>query len=305
MKRAFTLIELLVVIAIIAILAAILFPVFAQAKVAAKKAKGLAEIKQMATATIIYQSDFDDLFPLGYGFDASCANGGWCLNYYHAVPADWRPGFPQSYVDRALQNPVNSTQPYRKNYQMVKIDAGTTKSLAVTYTGALKTPADTGYTYNGLLSGYNGTAVNQISSTPMWHAMYGNINVKGFNISSPALYCTNGAAACNYVPATASCSGANGTWTVVIIEATQAAFGSHHIYGNGENWTYTDSSAKFKKLGMQLNGASDFRNDPWTRYDSGARPGGGWYDQWYCHMYAFTPDWDGQAPTAPYEEVWY
>lgn len=63
-RRAFTLIELLVVIAIIAILAAILFPVFAQAKAAAKKTTALSNIKQMATATAIYSSDADDVVPL-------------------------------------------------------------------------------------------------------------------------------------------------------------------------------------------------------------------------------------------------
>jgi len=63
MKRAFTLIELLVVIAIIAILAAILFPVFAQAKLAAKKTAGLAQSKQIGTATHIYLADSDDVFP--------------------------------------------------------------------------------------------------------------------------------------------------------------------------------------------------------------------------------------------------
>lgn len=60
MKRAFTLIELLVVIAIIAILAAILFPVFAQAKVAAKKSNALSQAKQIGTAWQIYAADFDD-----------------------------------------------------------------------------------------------------------------------------------------------------------------------------------------------------------------------------------------------------
>ena len=57
---AFTLIELLVVIAIIAILAAILFPVFAQAKMAAKKAVDISNMKQMAVAVMLYQNDNDD-----------------------------------------------------------------------------------------------------------------------------------------------------------------------------------------------------------------------------------------------------
>lgn len=60
MKRAFTLIELLVVIAIIAILAAILFPVFAQAKEAAKKTSCLSNNKQLATALYTYAIDYDD-----------------------------------------------------------------------------------------------------------------------------------------------------------------------------------------------------------------------------------------------------
>src|SRR5262245_46502674 len=61
MRKAFTLIELLVVIAIIAILAAILFPVFAQAKEAAKKTACLSNDKQMATALFMYAGDYDDM----------------------------------------------------------------------------------------------------------------------------------------------------------------------------------------------------------------------------------------------------
>ena len=63
MKKAFTLIELLVVIAIIAILAAILFPVFAQAKLAAKKAVSLSNVKQLGLGNIMYEGDVDDTFP--------------------------------------------------------------------------------------------------------------------------------------------------------------------------------------------------------------------------------------------------
>lgn len=63
LRRAFTLIELLVVIAIIAILAAILFPVFAQAKEAAKKTQCVSNTKQTALAAIMYSTDYDDTIP--------------------------------------------------------------------------------------------------------------------------------------------------------------------------------------------------------------------------------------------------
>src|SRR5471030_2561519 len=65
-KRAFTLIELLVVIAIIAILAAILFPVFAQAKEAAKKTSCLSNMKQFSLGSIMYAGDVDDFLVMGW-----------------------------------------------------------------------------------------------------------------------------------------------------------------------------------------------------------------------------------------------
>jgi prepilin-type N-terminal cleavage/methylation domain-containing protein len=69
-RKAFTLIELLVVIAIIAILAAILFPVFAQAKVAAKKTSDLSNQKQIITAVMLYAADEEDMTlpKVRYGF---------------------------------------------------------------------------------------------------------------------------------------------------------------------------------------------------------------------------------------------
>ncbi len=63
-RRAFTLIELLVVIAIIAILAAILFPVFAQAKLAAKKTADISNVKNLSLGINIYLPDNDDVLPM-------------------------------------------------------------------------------------------------------------------------------------------------------------------------------------------------------------------------------------------------
>ncbi len=103
-KSAFTLIELLVVIAIIAILAAILFPVFAQAKAAAKKTVCLSNIKQLTLGHVMYASDNDDTFA------AQASNGyGIGETYFH------------NYIDGAMDptaetNWARGVYPYVKNF---------------------------------------------------------------------------------------------------------------------------------------------------------------------------------------------
>src|SRR5256885_7804819 len=62
-RTGFTLIELLVVIAIIAILAAILFPVFAQAREAARKTSSLSNTKQLGLGVMQYVQDYDEMYP--------------------------------------------------------------------------------------------------------------------------------------------------------------------------------------------------------------------------------------------------
>ena len=102
MKRAFTLIELLVVIAIIAILAAILFPVFAQAKESAKRAECLSNLRQIGFGLEMYLSDFDQRLPDRRDLKQSLP-GGW--KPWNSWPtSDPRAAWASIILDQYLNN---------------------------------------------------------------------------------------------------------------------------------------------------------------------------------------------------------
>lgn len=98
MKKAFTLIELLVVIAIIAILAAILFPVFAQAKAAAKKAAAISNCKQIDLGQIMYSNDYDDMYVPYFSYYSGPPN------YQFGAPSEYWPGLLSTYIQKANTN---------------------------------------------------------------------------------------------------------------------------------------------------------------------------------------------------------
>jgi prepilin-type N-terminal cleavage/methylation domain-containing protein len=306
MRKAFTLIELLVVIAIIAILAAILFPVFAQAKLAAKKTQSLSNIKQMGTAVQIYLGDSDDLFPMAH--HPSDPLGGWSWNRFTPVPASQvvAPTDPAWKVDAANTFVFNSMQPYMKNTQMLQCPSGQVLRTTATYGPAtqpngLVSPT---YTYNGMMQSYSSSAVAASSSLPIfWHG-HGKRSLYGYGYASPWLQCTNTNEPCVYVPASAStcrASGPGSNGETSGYTTNTSNFGTDN-FNASVLMVAADSSARAWKQSLNANTATartDPRRDPWARYGPRGVPCGRYWNTVAgasgCHPYLFRPDWDFES----------
>lgn len=286
MKRAFTLIELLVVIAIIAILAAILFPVFAQAKVAAKKTQDLSNQKQMGTAMQIYLADYDDLFPLAYPYMADQFQ--W-LSYVD-TPHNWDTTETSAYHNAMAAAWPNNMMPYMKNTQILAAPGSVQNSpFGSAIYPANSRPADVGYSFNTLLTQYSSTAVADVAKLRLLTTPYGNRNFKGLTRPGSRLACpTTGA--CSYVPSSPSCSTSiNGQSS----ELSNPNGASMWLYGHGMNAVYVDSHAKFNKVASGATQFSDFRTDFWGRYNAnGVAAWNEWQDTNFCHTLQFMPDFD-------------
>lgn len=139
-RRAFTLIELLVVIAIIAILAAILFPVFAQAREKARTSSCLSNAKQISLGHLMYWQDYDET----------------------AMPSEWHSSAAFPNDQRRWPELV---QPYIKNWQILRCPSDATNVLGIF------TPGPYAWYYNWMswpAYGYNWNYLNQ-SDCSVWH----------------------------------------------------------------------------------------------------------------------------------------
>jgi prepilin-type N-terminal cleavage/methylation domain-containing protein len=273
MKKAFTLIELLVVIAIIAILAAILFPVFAQAKVAAKKTQSLSNLKQSATGFMIYTTDYDDNLPSAYSRVNGSASGVWAA-FGGAYPVGWcNNGFYRDDEDGVHWS--NATEPYRKNPQITEFAGVQTypaMTISVQRVGGPK-PNLVSMGMNGLLSIYSMTAIGDVSQVPLLWPVHGSMNSTGVAYSSPYLNCSTStnASGCRFNPS----AGPNGQTTGLQSGAkwyTDQGGGdfTYWIYGKGYPIVRSDSSVRNIRVGSpsQTVGNNNPFNDPFATYDS-------------------------------------
>ncbi|MCC7492652.1 MAG: prepilin-type N-terminal cleavage/methylation domain-containing protein [Fimbriimonadaceae bacterium] len=192
-RRGFTLIELLVVIAIIAILAAILFPVFAKAREKARQTSCLSNLKQIGNAQMMYSQDYDEmLFPYRTraanpyagqaGVSANAAGRTFfnqLLDPYIKNAQVWRcPSKPNSWVN--IDPAAAETDPAFQSYGGQNSYAANTLycfpadlGLALT---ALKQPADTVILMDGSYYGasFYGQTANVTSSYPNYWQNIGN-----------------------------------------------------------------------------------------------------------------------------------
>ncbi len=295
--QAFTLIELLVVIAIISILAAILFPVFAQAKAAAQKTVDLSQVKQLATAFHLYLADSDDVYP-----QAAVLYPGdqWRPDLLVATPSDWEPGYANFVYDFYSSYWVNSLQPYVKSRVIFSGPAGKDRLFRwAPYKTTAKPYYNNSYSMNGLLSSYPASGVNVPSKLILFGGTRGNQKINGYATSQPHLLCPNPDQPCQFVPSSSSCDGsANGVWS----SAFSVPFGfSMWTYGKGVNVASADGSAKYRRVGSNVRGSTDYRTDWMTQYDEAGRSYTEWQDSNFCHTMLFQPDFDFENFGSPIE----
>jgi len=284
-KKGFTLIELLVVIAIIAILAAILFPVFAQAREKARQTSCLSNNKQFGLGLLMYLQDYDETNAIGAAHGPTL---GWMWNYNLPVPYNYDGTYTagSDKYEAAKVHWGNTIYPYTKNNQIMACPSSPA-ILRPGYEGhpQVVAPAPVSFTFNGDLSSYTLAGIASPASLPMLWEGRGNVTWKGWALTNPNVQCANASQPCVYQPYTAGCStSVNGQ-----VDAMFTLNGSLWIHSQGAVFTMADGHAKWRRLGATLSpGNTDYNTDPYTGYDTTGNPGYYWTDG--CHAWLFRPD---------------
>ena len=216
-KTAFTLIELLVVIAIIAILAAILFPVFARARENARRSSCTSNLKQIGLGALQYIQDYDETYP------SVTVNNGFPASAYSS-------NFPFAWSD-ALQPYIKSTQVYQ-----CPSDEFESATFPFGYTD---------YFYNALLNRQNQSVLSASSRT----ILFGESNGDPAKSARVALNgCSSATLTTGAVPL---CSNSSRVQTLTNNGGSNGTGGGTADTGNirrhleGGNWAFADGHVKW------------------------------------------------------------
>ncbi|HWA84255.1 MAG TPA: prepilin-type N-terminal cleavage/methylation domain-containing protein [Fimbriimonadaceae bacterium] len=260
--RAFTLIELLVVIAIIAILAAILFPVFAQAKLAAKKAADLSNVKQIGLGIQMYLGDNDDVYPLALFWDSN-----------------------QPYSTSYAWSSTLCVQPYIKNKEIVKSPAdsmgGVFTDASVYGIAPSRQPRPISYMANSITPYYTMFGVTNpqgIMPDPApWATTTAATSASQINNVADMILLANGAKEYNdwngcgqyIVDEVEWCyyltNNIDYDWTIDVLSLAlpgDMLYPAWHKYGTGVNFGMTDGHAKLFAPGQVRDGKKWVINAP-------------------------------------------
>jgi prepilin-type N-terminal cleavage/methylation domain-containing protein/prepilin-type processing-associated H-X9-DG protein len=277
-RRAFTLIELLVVIAIIAILAAILFPVFAQAKAAAKKTVCLSGTKQIALADIMYGTDNDDFVVPGL----IPADPG-------AVEQSWEDNPGQTAWDNAFDHLL---YPYTKNYQIWQCPAGklTTSTAAPAYKN-LSMNGDVAVDLTGWSYFPNSVVNFSSAAAPADLILQGDSQPNPYNYDS------------NYTGVTDSAYGACNAWEDEAANQAPATYDENYRRHNETaNYAMADGHAKSLHPSQTLfPNVQWFKDNPTAAQMAAAPQGAGWFSAAPVENISPTMDcgvfqyWNGQG----------
>jgi len=240
-KRGFTLIELLVVIAIIAILAAILFPVFARARENARRASCQSNLKQIALGVFMYDQDYDEKLPTVSVVDTTA-------NVSASNPYGW----------------ADALQPYLKSTQIFQCPSETNSTGTGTLNNLTPDPTATNYTdyyINSIAAGKADAQFNSPASTILLGDGADTSTTGSSRYSSNGLGYTvlDGTGAGTALPTAAT-------------SATMAATGTTYLFQNagagrhldGSNFAFADGHVKWLKgsiiSGSSINGSSAVYN---------------------------------------------
>ncbi len=263
--RAFTLIELLVVIAVIAILAAILFPVFATARERARQINCLANGKQLGDAFLMYAQDYDETFPLrtpAPGYEQT----------WFTQPPDARSGSALSMALRSCYW-IASTSAYTKSYPLWHCSSAA--DVDFLHVNDYRKINYWSYHFNSLLGAYPQSGIVNAVEVPLIWEGYGKAASEVFSINNP-YDADNGRsrpwpAVYQDPNSNGACNSRFGMWT----------FGyDFRVHIKGSNFVFADGHAKYLDL------VGGYVNHPFASISSDGTQFNYWYDgcsPWFFH----------------------